>query len=313
MALGRAVRAGDALVELDVRAEELQRDEVRARLDALAPQRAARLSQIASAERALDVGLRQDAAAAGAARARLREAATLAAGARADAERADRLLRGGQGSAAEAEHARSRAAGLDDALAAARLDVRRLELEGRSTEATRRAAVDSLRGDEARLAGDDAALRATLAGLAHQAERRVLRAASDGTLDAVTELRPGSVVAEGQRLAVVVPGGELRVVAEFAPGAALGRVRAGQAARVRLDGFPWAQWGAVAAVVRRVAAETRAGTVRVELALPPCAGGRIPLSHGLPGSVEVEVERVSPAELVLRAAGQRIAPAGEAR
>ena len=30
----------------------------------------------------------------------------------------------------------------------------------------------------------------------------------------------------------------------------------------------------------------------------------IPLEHGLPGSTEVEVERVSPALLVLRAAGQ---------
>jgi membrane fusion protein (multidrug efflux system) len=36
---------------------------------------------------------------------------------------------------------------------------------------------------------------------------------------------------------------------------------------------------------------------------------RVPLRHGMPGTVEVEVERVTPAALVLRLAGQVIATA----
>jgi membrane fusion protein (multidrug efflux system) len=114
----------------------------------------------------------------------------------------------------------------------------------------------------------------------------------------------GSVVRAGDRLAAIVPSGGLRAVADFLPASALGRVRPGQSARLRLEGFPWTRFGTVAAVVERVASEPLEGRVRVELRLVPDAAARIPLQHGLPGTVEVEVERLAPAELVLRAAGQ---------
>ena len=121
-------------------------------------------------------------------------------------------------------------------------------------------------------------------------------------------LRVGGVVREGDRLATVVPVGELKVVADFLPSVALGRIRPGQPARLRLDGFPWTQYGTVAATVSQVAAEARYGRVRVELAVVPDPRSSIRMQHGLPGALEVEVERVSPATLVLRAAGQLVAP-----
>ena len=80
----------------------------------------------------------------------------------------------------------------------------------------------------------------------------------------------------------------------------------GQPARLRLDGFPWAQYGSLAATVTSVATEARDGVIRVELQLPPETPTAIPLQHGLPGTVEVEVERISPATLVLRAVGTRL-------
>jgi hypothetical protein len=46
--------------------------------------------------------------------------------------------------------------------------------------------------------------------------------------------------------------------------------------------------------------------VRVEL-LVNGTGARIPVQHGLPGSVEVQVEYASPASLTLRAAGRLVA------
>ena len=101
----------------------------------------------------------------------------------------------------------------------------------------------------------------------------------------------------------------MRLVAEFASTAAVGRVRAGQLARARLDGFPWAQFGMVPARVTSVGSEAREGRVRVELALASPRNPRITLEHGLPGLVEVEVERVSPAVLLLRAAGRAASPA----
>ena len=106
----------------------------------------------------------------------------------------------------------------------------------------------------------------------------------------------------------------MRAVAEYTPSAALGRVRPGQPARLRLEGFPWAQYGSLRATVAVVASEPRDGRVRVELELQPDPGSAIPLRHGLPGTAEIEVERVSPATLVLRAAGKLLArPAGPAR
>jgi membrane fusion protein (multidrug efflux system) len=81
-------------------------------------------------------------------------------------------------------------------------------------------------------------------------------------------------------------------------------VREGQSGRLRLDAFPWAQYGAIPATVTRVASEVRDNLVRVELALKlEGGGGDGMVQHGLPGAVEVDVERVSPFALVARAAG----------
>jgi hypothetical protein len=105
----------------------------------------------------------------------------------------------------------------------------------------------------------------------------------------------------------VVPLGDLHVVADFFPPSALGRIRPGQPTRLRCAGFPWAQYGSLAVTVRRVASEVRDGHVRVELSVDPEGASPIPLQHGLPGAVEVQVERVAPAALVLRAAGKLLA------
>lgn len=111
------------------------------------------------------------------------------------------------------------------------------------------------------------------------------------------------MVAAGQKLATVVPAGELMVVAEFEPSAALGKVRPGQTARLRLDGFPWAQYGSLAATVTQVAGELREQRIRVELTPAAALPGAFALQHGLPGAVEVDIEQVAPAVLALRAAG----------
>lgn len=53
--------------------------------------------------------------------------------------------------------------------------------------------------------------------------------------------------------------------AEFAPSSALGRVRPGQRARVRLAGFPWTEYGTISASVASVAADS------VKVTNPPCS------------------------------------------
>jgi membrane fusion protein (multidrug efflux system) len=98
----------------------------------------------------------------------------------------------------------------------------------------------------------------------------------------------------------------LKVVALFRPSIALGRVRDGQSARVRLEGFPWTQYGSAAATVTNVSGEVRDGQVRVDLALDTLSDSSIPFQHGLPAEVQVEIERISPASLVLRSVGRQL-------
>jgi membrane fusion protein (multidrug efflux system) len=109
----------------------------------------------------------------------------------------------------------------------------------------------------------------------------------------------------------VVPKGDLIIVAEFNPAAVLGRVRQGQRAHLRLDGFPWTQYGSVDATVGRVASEVRDGLVRIELVPALAAVPNAIAQHGLPGTVEISLEQVSPAVLMLRASGQWL-PAAQA-
>jgi membrane fusion protein (multidrug efflux system) len=121
----------------------------------------------------------------------------------------------------------------------------------------------------------------------------------------------GAVIREGDRVASIIPDGQVHAVAEFLP-LAMGRVRAGQPARLRLDGYPWTQYGHVPATVRSVASEPRDGRIRVELDLHRSPSLPIAVQHGLPGAVEIEVERVAPVDLLLRTLGRAVMTA-EAR
>jgi membrane fusion protein (multidrug efflux system) len=135
---------------------------------------------------------------------------------------------------------------------------------------------------------------------------RVIRSPIAGRIGSVAEVRAGSVIHEAEVLGTVVPPGVPRVVALF-PASAIGRLEPGQAAQVRLDGFPWTQFGTLKAAVADVGNEASAGCIRVELRLAPEQDSPIRLEHGLPGSAEVVVEEVSPAVMLLRAAGQLVA------
>lgn len=131
-------------------------------------------------------------------------------------------------------------------------------------------------------------------------------------------LQVGTYVAVGEKLGTVVPRSELRIVADFPPASVLGRIHPGQARRMRLDGFPWAQFGTIQAKVSRVGSEIRDNQVRVEFTPEIAEKSLILMQHGLPGAIEVSIEQISPAVMVLRASGQLLSnskqlpqPAGE--
>jgi multidrug resistance efflux pump len=184
-----------------------------------------------------------------------------------------------------------------------RLEVRRLEWDLRTRGSDRQARLQRLMREIVQLEGQLTASRVVIERLEYEIERRSIRAPVAGRLGEVATLQVGGMVHEGERLGAVVPPGALKIMTDFLPPAALGRIQPGQPARLRLEGFPWTQYGDIAATVASVASEVREGRVRVELAVRPEAAPLIPLQHGLPGTIEVEVDHVSPAQLVLRTAG----------
>ena len=121
-------------------------------------------------------------------------------------------------------------------------------------------------------------------------------------------VREGAFVREGEQLGSIVSSGQLMIVAQFEAARVVGRIHPGQPATLRLTAYPWAQFGTIGATVSRVASELRDGSVRVELTLDGNAGARVRGTQvqGMPGSVEVAAERLSPLALLLRTAGQAL-------
>lgn len=307
LVLPREVQVNDVLVELDSAEQRLQLEEERTRPTALAPQLNAVRDEIAAEERALDEARHAARVALDESRARLRETEALATFAEEKAERFDRFYAKGYVAELDFLQAKAEAKRLRALAEAVRLTISRLEWDERMRQSDRQARLERLQSEASRLEGQLATSAATIRRLEHEIDKRRIRAPTAGRLGEVANLRIGAVVHEGDKLGAVVPSGTLKVAAEFLPSAALGRIRPGQPARLRLHGFPWAQYGSISAAVASVASEVRGGRVRVELFVRPNPASPIPFEHGLPGTVEVEVERVSPAMLALRLAGQLLA------
>jgi multidrug resistance efflux pump len=302
LAVGAPVRAGDVLVELEADAERLALEQARARLASLDPELSSVRREIAAEERGIEDERRGAAGARDEQRAVLRETRAALALAEDDARRLARLRAGGLVSEQDDARARAEVEQRRAASEAAGSALARIDQEQQTRESDRLVRIQRLRGTLSRLEGESATSVAAVKRFEYEVERRVLRAPVAGRIGEAVDLKAGAAVREGERLAAIVPDGPLRVVAQFAPAAAFGRVFTGQPGTVRLEGFPWAEHGSLRARVTRVANEMRDGLVRVELDVTGMPAA-LPISHALPGTVEIEVERVRPAWLVLRMLG----------
>ena len=307
MVLDQEVKAGDVLVELDSGTQQFQLNEEKSQLAAANPQIRSRAEQIASEEQAMVQDQQASKDALDEARAHDNEAEAAAKFAEAEAERLRKMYNAGVVAELDVNRSVANAQQRRAAADSLRYAVVRLEGEQRTRTNERKARIEQLTGELNKLRGDQATAGVTIQRLEEEVGRRWIRAPIDGKLGEVAPLRVGGVVHEGEKLAAVIPTGKLRVVANFDPPVALGRIRPGQHARLRLEGFPWAEYGSVGATITNVASEIREGSIRVEMALDSNSNSRIPLQHGLPGSVEVEIETLSPANLVLRKAGSLLA------
>jgi multidrug resistance efflux pump len=302
LVLGREVKEGDVLLEVEAERERLETSEEKSRVTALGNAASELDSEIAAERQAIEAA--QRAATAALTEARQRLSATEAAARRAQ-DRLARVLqleRQGLIAVAEAQDARAEDAARRADVAAAAAGIERLGAEQAAIERGRRARIAGLQRQRVELQGQQAVTQSSVTRFEREADRRRVRAPVSGRLGEVTSVQIGAVIRDGERLASIVPDGQVRIVAEFPP-PALGRLKSGQRARVRLDGFPWTQYGYVESTVTSVASETREQRVRVELAVQPSVAQTIPLQHGMPGVVEVEVERVAPVVLLIRSLG----------
>jgi membrane fusion protein (multidrug efflux system) len=307
LALDREVQSGEVLVELDAVQQKQQLSEGHTRLLALHPQISSLEDQVRAEQKASEQEQRTAKAALEEAQARFREAEAAAGLAKSVAERLQQMYNNGLLSKMDGERAQADAQQRRAAADGLRFAVSKLERQQLTNKEDRQARLQGLESELNRLRGLEEITGAEIHRLEDDVERRLIRSPLSGRLGEIANVRVGSVVREGEKLAAVVPLGKLHIVANFDPPDAVGRIQPGQYARLRLEGFPWTQFGSVPATVASVASEIRDGRIRVELAVNPMSAPRIPLQHGLPGTVEVQVEQTSPASLVLRMVGRALA------
>ena len=304
--VGDRVEAGQELFEIAGEAEHRRLEEEKARQHGLREQlKEARLELVSRRRELVDrrtataAELAEEAAVVRSVRA----AADLAAD---EADRAERLYESGLVALSEVERLRSVARQRRFQAEAADRAVDKVEAEAAAAAGDLQASLAQRRQQVALLEGQLAAGGAAVDRLTEELERRSVRAPAAGVVAELSTRRVGSQVEVGDNLATIVPDAELRAVASFEPAVALGRVREGQRAEIRLDSFPWTEFGSLEGRVARVSTEPRDGLVRVELALPEATSTALPLRHGLPGDVLVQVDETTPLSLVLRSVGHRL-------
>jgi len=305
--VGQAVRRGDVLVELDSMPQQLELQQARVQAQGLVAQLASLQAQIDAEQSAREKEQVSAQISANEAEDRMRAAEQPARFAEQELARMRQLREQKLVSIRDVDKAESDARRLREEFTAVKLMASRVPAEQAAKNRERDVRVARLRGELATLEAQRGTLQAQANRLSYEIERRRIRAPIDGNIGEALYLRPGAVVSEGDSLGSIVPAGHLRVVALYPARAAFGRLHAGQHAVLRLDGFPWAEFGTVSATVARVAQEARDGKVRVELTIAARSGFSGTLEHGMPGNLEVAVEHVSPLQLLLRTAGQRLA------
>jgi len=303
--LGQDVQADQVLVELDSTNEQLRLQEEESRLSALPPQIASLEKQMTDLEQAKSKDHQAALAAIDSAKSRQQEANSAVAFAKNNA----RSLTGLSEAIPKIEILRvaAEAEKLSSARDALTSEIHRSEMAAETRSHQELADIENLRREAAKLRGEFETTHRTINRLKQNIEQHLIRAPASGQIGDIAALQVGTYVAVGDKLGTVVPRSELRIVAYFPPASVLGRIHPGQSSRMRLEGFPWAQFGTIQAKVSRVGTEIRDNQVRVEFKPELSEDSPIRLQHGLPGSIEVSIEHISPAVLVLRNTGQLLA------
>jgi multidrug resistance efflux pump len=301
--LGAHVDAGQVIYSLDSQAQSRQLEEEQARRASSARLVIAIEDQIRAQSLARDASDRLTTASETAARARVRVAETSFSY---SARRNDIL-------AALQEH--DLVTGLDSlqgqeerSMTSAQVSEQRSELllarrSGQLSVLDRDVAVASLQRDLATVQGQIETSDARIAELQYEIERRNIRAPVSGFISSLSTATRGATVHAGETLGSVVPAEPIRVVARFNQRDAVGRVQAGQPVVLRVDQFPWSQYGTLQGKVVSVASVASDGLIRADVEVVG-SNPNIAVGEGLTGIAEVRTESLRPIYLLLRLAGQ---------
>jgi len=302
--VGQSVHQGNLLIELDTMPDRLALNQETVRKQALGPELARLRSQIAAERQAETEEQKSAHLRLQEGRDRVREAEIAAEYSERELLRVRKLHHEQLLPDRDLEKAEAEAAKLRASVATLQSAADRIPQEQSTRERESEVRLQRLQKEMAELEGVEGTETAAIERLDYEIERRRIRAPADGRIAEAATLRLGAVVDEGEKLGSIVSAGRLQVVAQYPAEAAFGRIRTGQVGTLRLDGFPWAEFGTVSATVTRVAQDVRDGRVRVELAVNSGSNFRGKLQHGMPGSLEIIVERLSPLALIARTAGQ---------
>lgn len=311
--IGQRVQAGDVLIELDSTRQQLRLAEAQARLPLYPAKLASLRKEIAYLGRVLENERRSTQAAVRAAQARLQGADAASRFANDSAARIKSDAATGGSATVDAVRAAADARKAESERDISAAELARLGVDASVNADQTRVQMEKLTRDLLATQAEAASTRELIEQLRLEVANHQIRAPVSGIVGETRPLSAGAYVAPGQKLATIIPQGDLLIIADFDPTTALGRIRPGQTARFRLEGFPWVQFGTIEATAVRVAGEIRDQSLRAEFRIRRDATRGLVLRHGLPGRIEVRVETVSPAKLLLRSAGRMessIQPAG---
>lgn len=311
LALGRRVAEGDILFAIDSKSFELQKKESEAKLENDRDAVTALERQVVAEEQARSANEQNVVRGTSAAQAKVLVAVKSSEAKARESEILNRLAEASLASKLDNLRTQAEAEQTSAQAKATRAEAALTASSGQTELRDRDVRIATLAQQLTSARGQVKLDEAKLATLTYEIERRTVRATASGILADVVALPAGSTLMAAQKVATIVPVGAIRVVAQFPPDQAIGRIEPGQKAQLRLDNFPWTQYGTVEATVAQVGNEPRDGTVRIELDIAQ-TNPRIPVVHGLTGTAEVEVEQLSPARLLLRLAGQQLSPLRQA-
>ncbi len=301
--LGDRVKKGDTLIVLEHTAlqrtlakEEQQLEQINRSIEATNR----RLNAVSKAQgkelRADAIGLEEE-------QRNLAEAISHATFAKSRAQRLQESSEAGSVSAIELDQAISEAKAAQQRVEGLEKKIARTQQRNQGTEGRTVAEQEELRGQYASLQAEASTTENRILSLHEEIRRRIIQAPTDGKIGEVFNVAPGSVLEANTAFGSIVPEGDLKITAHFDPASAWGRVQVGQQANLSFTGFSRIEYGTIPVEVTAVAHAVREQGWRVELQLLPNTETTIPLQHGLEGSVEVCVERISPATLLLRLVG----------